>query len=243
MSARSIYFAKAPLRGPGKLHYLVTPQEAPGGSAPRALLGSLVEEIDIGLFSLKEIPGADHVWKREYVLQALRQDPTLAGVDLVEETNLASVSQELKVEKKFKLGVDVPVPGVPASASIGIDYSKIRSVVMSLGTGCVKYYIPEGFLKSGYDYAQKHSDQFDKQLFYDDYMGVSQILIVRKMKVTVESESDFSAGFDAKATEITDLKVGVKYQKISKRKYEIDLDDGKEYLFGLRGVQMDKLLG
>lgn len=241
MSARSVYFAKAPLRGPGKLHYLVTPQEAPTSSAPRALLGSLVEEIDFGLFSLKEIPGVDHVWKREYLLSVLAQDPSLAGVGLVEQTNLASVSQELKVEKKFKLGVNVPVPGVPASASIGIDYSKIRSLVMSLGAGCVKYYIPNGFLKSGYKHAQEHSDQFDRQLFYDDYMGISQILIVRKMKMTVESESNFSAGFDAKAAEITDLNAGVKYQKKTNTKYEIDIDDGKEYLFGVCGVQLDKL--
>lgn len=243
MSARSIYFAKAPLRGPGKLHYLVTPQEAPAGSAPRALLGSLVEEIDSGLFSMKEVPGADHVWKREYIVSVMQHPPDLAGVNLIEQTNLASVSQELKVEKKFKLGVDAPVPGVPASASIGIDYTKIRKVVMTLGAGCAKYYIPEGFLKAGYDHAQSHSDQFDRQLFYDDYMGVSQILVVRKMKLTVESDSDFSAGFDAKADEITDLNLGVKYQKTSKRKYDIDLDDGKEYLFGVRGVQLDKLQG
>ena len=241
MSSRSFYFAKAPLRGAGKLHFLVTPQEAPTGSAPRALLGSLVEEIDSGLFSMKEIPGADHVWKREYLLHTLRQDPSLAGANLIEQTNLASVSQELKVEKKFKLGIDAPVPGVPASASIGIDFTKIRKVTMTLGTGCVKYYIPDGFLKSGYEYAQEHSNDFDKQLFYDDYMGVSQILIVQKMKVTVESETDFSAGFDAKAAEITDLKLGVKYEKSSKRKYEIDLDDGKEYLFGIRGIQLDRL--
>ena len=241
MSARSFYFAKAPLRGAGKLHFLVTPQEAPVGSAPRALLGSLVEEIDSGLFSMKEVPGADHVWKREYVLAALRKDPSLAGVELIEQTNLASVSQELTVEKKFKLGVDAPVPGVPASASIGIDFTKIRKVTMTLGAGCAKYYIPDGFLKSGYDYAQAHSDQFDKQLFYDDYMGVSQILIVKKMKVTVESETEFSAGFDAKADEITALKLGVEYKKSSKRTYDIDLDDGKEYLFGIRGVQLDKI--
>lgn len=241
MSVRSSYFAKAPLRGVGKMHFLVTPQEAAVGSAPRTLLGSLVKEIDVGLFSLKEVPGLEHTWKREYVLQVLQQDPSLQNVPLVEEVSLASVSQELKVEKKFKLGIDANVPGVPASATIGIDFTKVRKVNMELGEGCRKIYIPEDFLKSGYAHAQKHSNQFDRQLFDDDRMAVSQILIVRKMKVTVESESNFTGDFQAKATDINGLGLGVTYEKKTERKYEIDLDDGKEYLFAIRAVQLDNL--
>jgi hypothetical protein len=241
MSARSNYFAKAPLRGVGKMHFLVTPQEAGVGSAPRSLLGSLVKEIDVGLFSLREVPGLEHTWKREYVLNVLRQDPALQNVPLVEEVSLANVSQELKVEKKFKLGIDANVPGVPVSGTIGIDFSKVRKVIMELGAGCKKFYIPEDFLKSGYAHAQENSNQFDKQLFDDDRMAVSQIVVVKKMKVTVESESNFTADFQAKATDINGLGIGVTYEKKTEKKYEIDLDDGKEYLFAIRAVQLDNL--
>jgi len=241
MTVRSMYFAKAPLVGPGKLHFLVTPQEAPPGSASRQLLGSLVEEMDIGMFGLKQVPGFDHVWKREYLLQVMAMLPGIAGQQLVNEAGLASVSQSLKIDRKFKLGANAPIPGVPASASIGADYTKLKSVTMELGAGCTKYYIPKGFLSAAYDHAQKHSNQVDKEIFDDDYMAVNQVLIVRQMKLVVESNAVFSASFDAKADQITDLKVGVSYSRKSDRTYEIELDDGKDYLFAIGAVQLDAL--
>jgi hypothetical protein len=241
MSSKSLYFSKAPLRGPGKLHFLVTPMLASPGTDVRSLLGSLVTEMDEGTFGDKQIPGADHVWKRRYVLDVLGKDPALAGQNLVSEATLANVSQDLKVDKKLKLGVDATVPGVPAKATIGFDYSKTKTINIALGEGCVKEYIPEGFLASGYRHAELHSNEFDRQLFNDDYMAVSQLLIVRKMQLTVESQTEFSAAFQAQAEQISGLGLGVDYSKKSNKKYVITLDDGLEYLFGIGAVQLEKL--
>jgi hypothetical protein len=72
-------------------------------------------------------------------------------------------------------------------------------------------------------------------------MAVNQVLIVRQMKLVVESNAVFSASFDAKADQITDLKVGVSYSRKSDRTYEIELDDGKDYLFAIGAVQLDAL--
>ena len=240
MSSKAIYYSKAPLNGAGKLHFLITPQVANEGTAPRALLGSLVEDIGGGLLG-KDVPGFDHVWKREYVLGLMKAIPELAGNDLINETSLASVSQDLKVNKKLAPGISAPIPGVPAVASIEIDYSKIVSIKLTLGAGSRKLYIPTGFLKSAYAYAEANSGKVDPQLFDDDYLAVSQIVLVKKLELSFESTANFSAGFDAKADDVTNMKVGVKYEKTTERKYTVKIDDGNDYLFALRGEQLEGL--
>jgi hypothetical protein len=49
MATVSRYFSRAPLRGVGKLHFLIVPQAAPKDSGAETLLGSLVAEYDRGV--------------------------------------------------------------------------------------------------------------------------------------------------------------------------------------------------
>jgi hypothetical protein len=241
MSIKNTYFSRAPIMGVGKLHFLIVPREAPADSGDRALLGSLVAEYDTGLLGGKEVPGPDHVWKRRYLLEMISRAQGTGGQTWVESQDLAGVTQSVKVEKKFGFDLGLSFPGVPASGKIGIDYSKLRTVELVLGAGCRKEYIPVGFLKAGFDFARHHSDEFDRQLFDDDYMACQQILIVKEMAISVVSEIDFSAGFEAKAEEINGLGIGVTYSKKSKKEYTVKLNDGKEYLFGIGAVQLERL--
>lgn len=241
MSANSQYFARAPMKGAGMLNFLIVPRAAPVGSGPRALLGSLVDEIDVGLFGTREIPNTELVGTRGYVLEAINRNPDLAGKTLVEEESLASTTQTLVVNRKFKLGLGVPFPGVPDTASVGLDYSKVRRVELSLGEGCRKLYIPTSFLKDGYDHAQRHSDQFHWSLFHDDYMAVRQILLVRNLSILVTSESEFTAGFEAKAKDVNDAKVGINYHREDQKSYRVSIAGDQDYLFALGAVQLDKI--
>jgi hypothetical protein len=241
MASLSRYFSRAPVQGVGKMHFLMVPKVAGPGSIAETLLGSLVAEYDRGLFSLSEVPGDEHVWKKGYGLTAFAQATSLAGEELVVDQELAAVTQSLKIERKFKLGAGAPLPGVPATGSINVDYSRLRSVEFTLGAGSIKRYIPSGFIKAGYDWCQSHSSQVDRQLFDDDYMLVDQLLLVKSMALKVVSDTEFSAGFKAQAAEISDGNIGVNYDVTRDREVTVKVDDGRTYLFALAAVQLENI--
>ncbi len=192
---------------------------------------------------MNEVPGDEHVWKRRYVLDSISRCPDLKNVTLVEQVDLASIKQSFKIEKKFNLGIGIPIAGVPSAGSINIDYSKIRDIEITLGEGAVKHYIPRGFLKAGYDWCQMNSDEFDRQLFYDDYMAVDQVLYVNKFSLDFQSEIDFSAGFKAQAESINDAKVGVTYHVSKSKTVNVEIDSKTPYLIALGAVQLENVKG
>jgi hypothetical protein len=241
MTTLSSYFSRAPVQGVGKMHFLVIPKVAGPDSVADSLLGSLVAEHDRGLFSLREVPGDMHVWTHGYGLEAFAKAPKLAGKQLVVEEELAAVTQSLKIEKKFKLGAGTRLPGVPANGSISVDFSKLRSVEFTLGAGSIKRYIPSGFIEEGFRWCQQHSNEFDRQLFDDDYMLIDQLLLVRSMKLKVTSETDFSSGFKAQANAISNGNVGVSYDTSVDREVTVSIDDGRTYLFALAAVQLENI--
>jgi hypothetical protein len=241
MSSSARYFSRAPVQGVGKMHFLLVPKVAGPDSLPESLLGSLVSETDRGLFSLSEVPGDKHVWKRGYGLTVFARAPSLAGEALVVEEELAAVTQSLKVEKKFKLGAAAPIPGVPANGSITIDSTRLQTVEFTLGAGAVKRYIPTGFIRAGFQWAQQHSSEVDADLFDDDYMLVDQLLLVKSMTVKVKSETDFDAGFKAQASEISDTNIGISYDVSRDREVSVTIDDGRTYLFALAAVQLENI--
>lgn len=241
MTRQSLYFARAPIGGVGPMHFLIVPRAAPEGSAARTLLGSLVDEIDAGLFGTREIPDTEHVWTPGYVLDSIARAPVLGDKKLVQQDDLAGISQTLVVNRKFNLGLDVPFPGAPATASLGLDYRKVRRVDVTLGAGARKLYIPTGYLKAGFDHAQQNSPSFDWRLFHDDYMAVRQTLLVRNMTLAVTSESEFGADFEAKATLATNKSLGVSFKRESKKSWSVTLAGEHDHLFAIGAVQLDKL--
>lgn len=109
-----------------------------------------------------------------------------------------------------------------------------------MGDGSKKIYVPDGYVPAAYEKFVGNPGNYDRILFDDDHMLVTQIVIVKNLTVEVESKSDFSSDFQAKATKVSELDVGVSYAKKSERKYSISVNDGKEYLFAIGAVEADK---
>ena len=240
MARGDYYFSRGLVRGLGKVFFLKVLQEAPDGSPPRRLLGSFVDEIDYGLFSTKSAPGIDHAWDPEYFLKVARTLPGWEGRALVLEASLAGFTQTYKIESKAGGDAKASFPGAPVSVGIEVDYTRLRSATVKMGPGSRKLYIPQDFVLEAYRQFAEDPTSYDRILFKDDNMLVTQILVVRNLSIEVESTSEFSADFQAKATKVNDLGGGIKYSRKNERKYEISVADEKEYLFGIGAVQADK---
>ena len=239
MARGDYYFAQGIVVGLGKLFFLKVLQEAPEGSPPRRLLGSYVDEID-SFLGLKRAPGLEHSWDPEYFLKVAHALPGWGERQLIQSADLAGFTSEYKVETKAGANANGAFPGAPVSAGIEVDYSKLRTAKVTMGAGSRKLYIPEEYVPAAYETFAKAPGQYDRILFNDDNMLVTQIVIVKNLSVEVESKTEFSAEFEAKATKVENLGGGINYKRTGERKFAISVADGKEYLFGIKGVEADK---
>jgi hypothetical protein len=111
-----------------------------------------------------------------------------------------------------------------------------------MGPGSKKIYVPDGFVSAAYASFVQDPSKYDRIMFDDDHMLVTQIVIAKDLTVEVESKTDFSADFQAKAVKVANLGGGITYAKKSERKYSISVNDGKEYLFAIGAVEADKFV-
>lgn len=240
MARGDYYFAQGIVTGLGKLFFLKVLQEASEPSAPRRLLGSFVDEIDYGILSTKSAPGLEHSWDPEYFLKLARALPGWENRVLIETADLAGFSSEYKVETKAGVNANGAFPGAPVTLGIEVDYSKLRTAKVRMGAGSKKLYIPGQFVPAAYEVFAENPTQYDRILFNDDNMLVTQIVIVKNLSIEVESRTEFSASFEAKAEKVSGLGAGVSYKRTGERKFTVSVSDGKEYLFGIKGVEADK---
>ena len=240
MARGDYYFSRGIIQGLGKVFFLKVLQEAPEGSPTRRLLGSFVDEVDYGLFSTKSAPGVDHSWDPEYFLKIARALPGWGERQLVLDATLAGFTQSYKIESKAGVNAKASFPGAPVSAGIEVDYSRLQTATVTMGEGSRKYYIPAAYVPAAYEKFAEHATDYDRILFSDDNMLVTQIVIVKNLTLEVESRTDFSADFQAKATKVSELGGGISYSKKSERKYSISVQDGKDYLFAIGAVEADK---
>lgn len=240
MARGDYYFSRGMIRGLGKVFFLKVLQEAPTASPSRRLLGSYVDEVNYGLFGSKSCPGIDHSWDPEYFLTAAKALPGWSGRQLVLETDLSGFTSTYKVDTKAGVDAKASFPGAPVSAGVEVDYSRLRTATVTMGAGSKKLYIPGNFIPAAYEKFADDPSAHDAILFDDGNMLVDQIVIVKNLSVEVESKIDFSLDFQAKATKVSELGGGIKYSRKSERKYSISVSDGKEYLFGISGVEADE---
>jgi hypothetical protein len=241
MARGDYYFSQGILKGLGSVFLLKVLQEAPAGSPPRRLLGSFVNEVDYGLFGIKRAPGLEHSWDPEYFLKIARALPGWAERELVLQTDLAGFSQSYKIETKAGAEAKGAFPGAPVSAGLEIDYQRLRQATVTLGPGSKKLYIPDEFVPAAYRKFAAARASYDDILFDDDHMLVTQIVVATDLKIDVQSQSDFSAEFEAKASQVSGLGGGINYKRTSERSYALSVSGGKEYLFAIGAVQADKL--
>jgi hypothetical protein len=235
-----LYFSRSIIRGLGAVYCLRIPQEAPNGSGPRRLLGSYVDETGGGFLSGKSVPGVNHAWEPEYFLSLLPTLTGTAGKSYVQEASLAGFKQTVKIEKSAGANLNGSFPGAPLSAGIQVDYKRLKTADIEFGPGSLKRYIPRGFIKAAYEELAEDSDKYATVVFDKDNMLVDQIILTSNLKVTVESQADFGASFEAKAEAVNKLGGGIKYSRKSERHYEVSVSDGKEYLFAIGAIEANK---
>ena len=241
MPGKNYYFSKSVLAGAGKLFFLKIAQDASPNSAPSRLLGSFVNEGDGGLFGGAEYPVPQNSYILEAAVTAMRglgyPDDTIFN-----EISLSGVHQEVKVENSVTASGEAVFPGAPISAGIGVDYKRVRKVVVKLGAGARKRFIPRDILREAYLRFAEDASKYPAVFFNDDRMLVDQVLLVRELELEVTSNTNFSADFEAKAEQMSNLNLGLKYEKKTDKSYTLKLDGAKEYLFALTAVQADKFL-
>lgn len=240
----NLYFSRGIVGGMGFIDFLMVPQEAPEGSAPRKLLGSFVDEIDHGPIFLKtkSSPSLNHAWQPGFFLTLAGKLEQLNGVELVQEAGLAKFSQEYKIETKAGLNAKAAFPGAPLSAGVEVDYSRLRRATVTFGPGSKKIYIPRNVALTAYEQFAEASNRHHPILFDPDVMLINQILLVRDLTVDVESKSSFGADFEAKATKVSDTQAGISFSRTGERKYAIQVNDGKDYLFGVGAIEANELV-
>lgn len=242
MKRGDYYFSNSVLGGVGRMYFLKIPQSAAPGSDPSKLLGSLVIEGDGGIFGGKEWPVPENSFVLGAILSIMTNDFNIPSNQAVNTIILANTAQTLKIDKKIGGSVKAPFPGVPISLGVDIDYSKLVDVTIELGAGAEKRIIPRDLLISTYVKMAVNSNKYDPALFDNDRMVIDQVLLVRKLALTVTSETDFSVGFDAKADAITNLNAGVKYKKLTKKSYKVEIDSSDPFIFAVGAVQADKFI-
>jgi len=242
MAGKDFYFSSGILSGLGRLFFLRVPQVADEGSAPARLLGSMVREGDGGLFGNSEYPIPENSFILGAVLASAQKVLDLPITDLVNEIDLAGFTQALKVDKSVAANGEATFPGAPMSAGIGISYKRVRSIEVAFEAGARKRLIPRDLLIEAYRAMAKASGNFPAVFFDNDRMVVDQVLLVREMTITVTSDADFSASFNAKAEETNALNVGVTYTRKSSRSYAMSLDGSRDHLFGVGAVEADKFV-
>lgn len=240
MSRGDYYFSQGVIKGLGNVFFLKVLQEAPTGSPPRRLLGSFVDEVDYGLFGIKRAPGTDHSWDPEYFLKVARALPGWAERELVLETGLAGFTQDYQIATKAGASANAAFPGAPVSAGIQVDYQRLNQAKVTMGAGSKRLYIPDNFVPAAYKKFAANRAAYDDILFDADNMLVTQIVVATNLTIEIESKTDFTADFDAKATQVNGLGGGIKYQRTGDRKYALSVKDGKEYLFAIGAVEADK---
>jgi len=240
--ASDYYFSASILSGVGKLFFLKTPQAAGPGSGPLRLIGTMVQEGHGGFLGSKEYPVPQNGHILGAVAKAVGKVLDLPESDVVNEIGLANLSTSLKLEKTASANGEAPFPGAPASLGIGVDYHKLRRVVLDFGPGARKLFIPRALLEEAFRTMAKTSTDWPTVFFDDDYMCVDQLLLVRKLTVTIESEAEFSASFEAKAAAANAQNLGVTYAQSSEKSYKLTLDGTEDYLFAVGAVEADEFV-
>jgi hypothetical protein len=242
MKRGDYYFANSVLGGVGRMFFLKIPQNASMGSDPARLIGSLVEEGDDGLLGGKEWPVPENSFILGAVLSIMMNDFGVSSDDATNTLKLAGVSQRLKIDKQIGGSLTAPFPGVPASLGVSVDYKKLVDIVIELGAGAEKHLIPRDLLKSTYQGMAKNSGKYHPALFDNDRMVIDQVLLVRKLALTVTSEKEFSVGFEAQADAINNLKAGVTYKKVTEKSFNVSIDSPDPFLLAVGGVEADKFI-
>ncbi len=234
----SWYMGKSPLKGAGDFFFLTLLRSASEGEEARKLIGSFAKEVDFGLG--KECPEPSSAFDPGSAAEELARANKTTVDKLYARVPIHSETQGSASFKKFGIDGDGDIPGLPVKLGVKLDYKKISTIDVSFGADSYFLELRSGFLEYGVKAIRKAPADFHPVWSDKDYMVVNRVLIVRNLKLTIKSKSVLSEDVTA-GLEGADLPhIGLSFDKIKKDKIEINVSDGKDYLFGVSGAQPEK---
>jgi hypothetical protein len=238
MSKGDYYFGKSSIPQMGRMFYLRFPIAISGSSPADNLLGSLVREGDYGLFKQYPIPEHSHI--PQSVLDGMVELGKYSKADLVQQQELATPVVSVDINKSIGVNGKAPVPGVPISVGLEINYKKIKSIDVDFGGAAVKRYLAYDAMEECYSQMAKKAGDYPPAFFNNDRMLIDRIVIVQNLSVVITSKVEFSVDFQAALEKATEIGGGVSYKNITERSFTLKLNGTTPYLFGVGAVQADK---
>lgn len=256
MSSSTYYWSHRAIKGFGKMWFLIVPQDATSQGGGAEFLGSVVEEVEGGLFPGgsglniigRDFPKPEHFTTRQLILKELQsRRKTLRFAedeDFILEGNAAKVSESFSQSNMLKSTVG-SFPGLPnLPLGLEIDYGRMEKISIQLGEKTRKRYIPLEYLIR----LKKSVDGDDQKITQDFSIAkeaiVNQILLTDRYSVTFESVEAFDADFEVQVGLANTVKAGevsVALEQSDRRQVTVTVDDGNDYLIALKTVDWDDL--
>ena len=240
-SKKDWYFADAPVKGVGEMFLLLLPQEVTKGSDAGKLIGSIVCEVDYGFIFKKQCPEPVSAVQPGAAIKELARAAGVKPAEMKGKRVLSGAELNLDSVKNFSVGGKANYPGSPVSGGVQLDWKRIKSVDISFGPGSYALDLRKGLVERGLKAARAASNEYAPELFDDDYMIITSVLVARGLSVTVTSKEEFSGDFKVAAQQISDTHAGLDFNAITESRYVLNVADTKEYLFGVAAIEPENV--
>ncbi len=236
MGVETYYLSKTKEGRFGSVFLLKQLQEAEGSSGGgKRLLGSVVQWID-------KLTGTDYPIPQVMTgpgaliteLERRKAELSING-DVTLSIRLGSGSETIKLEKKkvFDLGVG-PFPAIPFNFGLDVDFSLMKTITITYGSGTYSEFIPTGYMAALYKTLKGKANAAIGGSLLKAY--VSQILLAKKYSVSFESTQTFDTSFEAKLktfNQLPEIGGAVKVEKKTERIVKAEVDSQDYYVVGL----------
>jgi hypothetical protein len=254
MSYQSIYLNSSLPENAG-LGTQVWLLKIPRTAASLPLLGSLVQNIDDGLFN-RDYPAPWPMTDMGLFLTKIQQlgaalilplvvpaDPT-KGYQVTYNNTLAGITLTLDSSSGLDLSASGNIPGVPLTLNLGVNYSETSHLTFTFGPGSRLEYIPTDYLCR----LSKYCKGNPKTLFPNVAVSIPKNRIVDVVVIGTNYSLEFtqktalSSSLQAQFTS-ANATAGGKFSvtATSDTSFKITVTDNVDYLIGLQTINWDQL--
>jgi hypothetical protein len=250
MSSSEYYWSRKLIDGFGKMWFLLAPQEADSNGGGASLLGSVVNEKSGGILPStggligKDYPVPENATTPQLILNAITAHLSELGIGADEPVvaELKFSNRTIKVEKEHSIklgGGDFP----SVNASLKVDYKRMESISIQFGENTRKLIIPTGYLSRLKDFVGGDHRKLATDINIDKEMIINEILLTDQYTVSFNSTTEFGSDFEASLQAANTVSAGAvtfAINQTNKRQVSAIVNDGKDYLIALDGIDWDK---
>ncbi|NJK92300.1 MAG: hypothetical protein HC904_10960 [Blastochloris sp.] len=237
MGIEAYYVGRQKIDTKGLCFFLKQLQEINSSGGGRALLGSIVDYIDLAFQKTYVVPSS--VTTPQILLNDLENRKAEYGItgNVTLINKIAAGTETVKLERRnlFSAGVS-PFPSIPLGGSLSLDSSRIESVSYEHGTGSYYEYIPMGYLGKIYSRVKgRPTADIGGNLLKKEGVVV-ECLFAKNYSVVVESTEKFSTDFTAKLNafnQLPDIQGKVTISRESTKKLRAEVQGNDYYLVAL----------